>query len=366
MAAAPPDGVACLSFHGVRLPSPERLLDAAECACSVVLAIGLGHLLGADNISWAAITGYLVMRGHVAQSLLRGASRVAGTLAGAALALLTVPMVVSTVPAASFAAGAVGCASLYAALTSKRSYAWLLFGLTFEMMLLDKLQYPSHAILNLARTRVVEVCAGTLACIVVSSVSTVSARRRWPGPRTDAAAPLGWTPQAARHAAVGGLALALMPPLGVWFAIPQLAQGAVTIMAVMLVPVASVGAGRFAAVTRRLLQRAAGGVAGAALAAVILLGGQASAPLLLAGTVAGVVAGRLLESGPAAYAYAGLQFSVAVLTTLVPDHLPTAAVAPGLERLAGILVGLGLLEPALLVGRAVHLVLARIGWQRGA
>ena len=36
-----------------------------------------GHLVGARNISWAAFSGYMVMRGHVSETLWRGLLRIA-------------------------------------------------------------------------------------------------------------------------------------------------------------------------------------------------------------------------------------------------------------------------------------------------
>src|SRR5215475_6849258 len=99
-----------------------------------------------QNYSWAAYSGYMVMRGHISESLLRGVLRMVGTLAGALLALGLVPLV-GTSPAASGAALAlVSGGALYGALASKRSYAWLFVGLTFAMVLLDKLKAPYGAV----------------------------------------------------------------------------------------------------------------------------------------------------------------------------------------------------------------------------
>src|SRR6516165_8104563 len=72
-------------------PGP-RLVDELECAASVLLAILFGHLVGARNISWAAFSGYMVMRGHVSETVVRGLLRIAGTGLGAALALWLTPL----------------------------------------------------------------------------------------------------------------------------------------------------------------------------------------------------------------------------------------------------------------------------------
>jgi uncharacterized membrane protein YccC len=317
-----------LTVFPVRLDG-SRVVDEAECVASVLLAILLAHMIGASNISWAAFSGYMVMRGHVAESFLRGVLRIVGTAAGALLGLGITPLVVGNM-----------------ALTS---IALALVGLTFVMILLDKTQHPQIAIADFARTRMLEVVAGTAACVIVSTLSTVSLRRIWPAERTVPAARVGWHPHAARHAGQAAVALLLLPALGLWLHLPALAQSAVAIMAVMLVPVSSIGASGFRPVSRRLINRVLGCLAGAALAAMFLFLGHGSAPILIAGTILGVAVGRHLENGKGALAYAGTQFVLAVLVTLVPDDYAAAHIGPAIDRLAGTLIGMALLEPVLLL-----------------
>jgi uncharacterized membrane protein YccC len=328
-------------------PGP-RMVDEAECVVSVLLAILFAHAVGAHSIAWAAFTSFVLMRGHVSETLLRGVMRIVGTAIGAGLALLIVPYAVRFLPAAALAAAIVGAIGLYGMLTAKRAYAWLLFGLTFEMILLDKIEHPLFDTLDFARTRLLEVCAGTLACVIVSALSTWTARRHWPAPPYPKPVRIGWHPLAARHAAQAGAALALLPFLHAAFRIPQLEQAGVTIMAVMIVPVTGLAAGGLVPVSRRLLHRAVGCLCGSLLAAAILLSAQGAAPILIAGTILGVMIGRHIENGGPAYAYAGLQFTLAILVALVPDSYSDAAIRPALERLASIFIGMALLEPVLL------------------
>lgn len=338
---------------GFSRTDPRRLVDEGECVASVLLAILIAHLIGASNVSWAAFSGYMVMRGHVAESFLRGVLRIVGTAAGAVLGLAIAPWVAGNLVLASLALMLIGGATLYAALTAKRAYAWLFVGLTFVMILLDKMQHPDVALSAFARTRMLEVMAGTLACVIVSTISTLSVRRVWPAERSAAAAGLGWHPHAARHGGQAAVALLILPSLGAWLHLPALTQSAVAIMAVMLVPVSSIGASGFVPVSRRLLNRVAGCCAGGLLAAVILFLGHGSAAILVLGTILGVAAGRHLENGKGSLAYAGTQFVLAILVTLVPDDYTKAQIGPALDRLAGTLIGMALLEPVLL---AWHLI----------
>ncbi|MBS0224355.1 MAG: FUSC family protein [Proteobacteria bacterium] len=327
-------------------PGP-RLVDELECVLSVLLAIVLAHALGARNVSWAAFSGYMVMRGHVSQSLLRGVLRIGGTTVGAGLAILLVPLLLPYLVAASLVGAAIGGLTLYGALTSRRAYAWLFVGLTFEMVLLDHLAHPGFPVVDFAETRVLEVVAGTVACVVVSMASTLTARRRWPAPPAPPAPTFGWHPGAARHAAQATVALALLPPLWVFFGISDLAQSAVTIMAVMLVPVSSLGVGSLGLVTRRVFHRAAGCLLGGVMAALFLFAAHGNAPVLIVATAIGVMIGRHIENGRGPVAYAGTQFTLAILVTLVPDSYAAAEIDPGLHRLIGILIGSALMEPVL-------------------
>ncbi len=331
-------------FHG----DGARLVETLECVTSVLLAIVFAHAIGATNISWAAFAGYMVMRGHIADTLARGALRIAGTVTGGLAALLVTAQLAPHWPIAALALMIVGTGSLYAAITARRAYGWLFFGLTFAMVVFDKIEHPDIALSAFVTTRILETLAGTVACATVSLFSSITLRRKWPANRAAAAQRAAWHPDALRHAAQGGVALAVLTALSGLFRVPALAQAAVTIMAVMLVPVAGIGPGGFRAVSVRVLQRFIGCIAGAILAACFLVIAQGSPVVLVIGTVVGVFIGRQLENGGHAYRYFGMQFALAILTALVPDTYTNAAIAPALERLSGILIGMAVLEPVLI------------------
>ncbi|MEO6092889.1 MAG: FUSC family protein [Novosphingobium sp.] len=328
-------------------PGP-RMVDEVECIASVMLAIIFAHWIGARMVAWAAFTAFVLMRGHVTETLLRGLLRVLGTALGAGLALALVPYAARSLPGSVLAAAVVGAVGLYGTLTAKRSYAWLLFGLTFEMILLDKIEKPTLDTITFALSRLLEVVAGTAACVIVSLLSTLTARRRWPGKPAPVTPAIGWHPHAARHAARCGVALGLLPVVHALWGIPELQQAGITIMAVMIVPPAALGGSGLVPVSRRLAHRMLGCLAGGALAGAIVLLAQGSPPVLIAGTCLGIVIGRHIENGDVRGAYLGLQFTLAVLVTLVPDSYADAAIRPALERLTSIFVGMVVLAPFLL------------------
>lgn len=134
-----------LELRTLLAPGP-RSFNEMECVLSVGLAILLAHGLGVRNVSWAAFSGYLVMRSQLSESFVRGALRVAGTGVGGALALVVVPVVISSTLMSSASAGLIGGLALYGALTRKRAYAWLLVGITFEMVLHDAAEHPAGSV----------------------------------------------------------------------------------------------------------------------------------------------------------------------------------------------------------------------------
>ncbi|AOH86439.1 hypothetical protein AWL63_02155 [Sphingomonas panacis] len=326
-----------------------RTIDEAECVASVLLAVLAAHAIGATNVSWAAFAGYMVMRGHLLETVQRGVLRVVGTLTGGLLALAAIPFIAAHWWLAAPGILAIGTVTLYRAITAKRAYAWLFVGLTFAMVLYDTLHDPEIPLVSFVRTRILETIAGTAACVTVSLLSALTLRRLWPAERNASAGIAGWNWPAFRHAAQGGLALALLVMVSAWFDVPALSAGAITIMAVMLVPLSGIGSSGFMPVSWRLVYRLIGGLAGAAFAAAFLFVGAGSAPLLILGTALGVAIGRHVENGDHAHRYAGTQFTLAVLVTLVPDSYAGAVITPGLERLAGTLVGMAVIEPVLLL-----------------
>lgn len=345
------------------LPKPgPRMIDEIECACSVLLAIAISHQIGAENVGWAAFSGYMVMRSHVAESFTRGVLRITGTLIGAGGALLLAPLLLPSTLLLSFGLMVWGGVTLYFAIVGKRAYAWLFTGLTFLMVLIEAMEHANEPIQRFATTRVLEVLAGTIACVIISAISTWTIRRRLPNPDQNLRAkPVGqpakqWQATVAKHALTGAIALGLIPAVWLTFGIPELSQSSITIFAVMLVPAAALTDGILSPVSARVMQRLVGCLAGGFLGGAILMLSQHSPVVMTIGLVLGIVIGRHIENGPPSMSYAGLQFVLAFVVVLVPDNYADAQLTPGYERLLGILFGMVLLEPVVL---AAHLIARR-------
>ena len=332
-----------------------RLIDEIEAITSVLMAIVCAPIVGAHNGGWAAFSGYMVMRSHVKESFRRGALRVAGTAVGAALAWGLSTLTVDSPCVSSAVLAMVGFITLYFALGSRQSYAWLFAGLTFSMVVIDSIQHLGGTVGNFAWSRFIEVLTGTCVCVFVSAVSTQTVRRRLLPPPSIAASKLVQTQRgqygpAAQHALQGAIALAMIPWMWRWFGIQSLSQSSITIMAVMMVPLASLTALRHPT-SEKLIYRFMGCCVGGLFATLILITSHDSAYLMTIGVCAGVAIGRHIENGKSEVGYIGTQFALAFLVVLVPDSYRSVDIGPGLDRLFGIVFGMLLLEPVRLVWR---------------
>jgi hypothetical protein len=244
-------------------PLAPRLVDEAECVASVLLAIALAHRTGATHVSWAAFTGYMVMRGQASETLRRAILRIIGTAVGALLCLGVLETAGHSMIVLGLAMALVGTVSLYGAITARYAYAWLFLGLTFAMMLYDRVEMPAADPRTFAVMRMIETLAGTAACVSVSLLSAWTLRRHWPAIRAPKPKGVGWRPDAMIHGARGGVALALLLGLATIYDLPALVSGSITIMAVMLIPVTAVdGPNGLRHVSRRLWHRLLGCLAG--------------------------------------------------------------------------------------------------------
>ena len=152
-----------LSLHGAAAREP------AKAALSVVLAVCAAAALQLDDLSWAAFSGFMVMRADVGEAIPRGLMRIAGTIGGAAVGVVLAPSVANSPPLLVAALFAVSWVGTIGALKSRFSYAWLFFGLTAGMVVIEALAAPAD-LLHFAATRAAEIVVGTSSCLVVASL----------------------------------------------------------------------------------------------------------------------------------------------------------------------------------------------------
>jgi uncharacterized membrane protein YccC len=329
-----------------------RARESIKASLTVMLAVVLAKAFGLDDIWWAAFSGYMVTRSHFDESFRRGVFRVGGTALGAAFGLCIaavatrhpVILVSSTFPIASL--------TIYKALVSRYSYAWLFAGITTVMVLAFAVLTPTH-IVRFALLRIADVAAGTVACLVVSALFELT-RPSPPDVFSQSFHSLAGTPGAAiaaatmptmrrrllRHACEGALAVVGVASLGCWLKLHSFAQASITIVAVMVVPFSEFAEDRYTTMTRKMIQRVLGCLCGGLVGILmLLLTGQPPALWWLALPV-GVWIGQHIQDGEETIGYFGTQFCLGYLTAFVHDpHVQTSYLPPA-ERLLGILTGL--------------------------
>ena len=368
--------------------SPERVAFGIQAALSVALSVLVAHALDVPYAWWAAISGFAVMQGDFAGSAQRGLQRVLGTVLGGMLGALAGPWIGGLPWLFVPVLGMIGGASVYGALGSNASYAWILGGVTalmvtFEAHLLTSVQASAR----FAALRVVEVVIGTSACVLVSAlfrlgsahrdktwpregwVAAWSAHRNWlahlveaalgkrrtaidqGGDKTEAvpagpcAAPVivvepAPFPAARRRVAIqAGVSIAILAAPAYVLNLSGFEQATVTVIAVVALPAASIATDA----TRSVLEKIVGRITGCLLAGGIAL---ALLPILRGEPIAcmialmlGVLVGCHVQTGRQGASYVGRQFTIAFIMVFVQDHQWSADPQPALVRLGGILIG---------------------------
>jgi uncharacterized membrane protein YccC len=327
--------------------SGPRARQATTAALAVGAAVILALMLRMDNPWWAGISAFMCTQASQPQSLQKGGLRIAGTIAGALLSFIIArwafydPVVVLLF---LFAAGALG---VVGALLSPHGYAWLLGGITAMMVTLGALDDPTQA-LPVAFYRTVEIVLGTVTALGMARLLAP------PGLGVGAAAP-GWRGLLTTHWFVlshgvrTGLAVAAVPLVWRQLELPNLSQMAISIGAVMAVPVLSgVPDKDTAAIVHRLMHRVAGCLLGGGVALLMLALplSQSFLPWLLM-LMAGAWIATQIQTGPHDISVVGAQAGIALILTLVQGWGPPESLLPAFDRIAGMLGAIGLL---LLVG----------------
>jgi uncharacterized membrane protein YccC len=140
---------------------------------------------------------------------------------------------------------------------------------------------------------------------------------------------------ALRLAIIGGVAIMLIPILWYWLNLPSLPQIVVSCLVVL---------DRDGAATQfRGLQRILGCLAGGAFGILTVRMGPDSFFIWSVMLIAGVFLFSLLHHSSSQWAYVGTQGGVAFILALVTGLGPPDSIVPAVNRIAGMLCGVGIL-----------------------
>ncbi|RKS87255.1 fusaric acid resistance family protein [Orbus hercynius] len=329
----------------------SRFIDELEVVCSVFLAIIIAHFINAQNIGWAAFTGYMIMRSHVLDTLIRGGLRFLGTIIGACLAYSSAYAYGDDLLLIASAIALIGGIALYFAITSKYNYAWLFLGITYIMVGVDALGNPFNQVHDFVISRVIEVSAGICASVFVSIISNFIKPRFITKPCKIGLTDVVKFPNYAKYTVIHSLramiALASLPFLAYFFDLRYLGQTAITCFVVLTVPLTSINNAKI--VSKRNFHRFLGCLSGAMLALVCLPFYQVNLMISTIILALGIMIGRHIENSGKAFAYMGTQFVLVYLVVMVPDSLTEMSAEPGIYRLCGVIIGIMLVELSKLI-----------------
>lgn len=310
----------------------QALATALSCWVAAVAAF----VLQLTDPWWAAISAWVIAQSDrdalLAKSLLRIIGTIAGAFVGYQLALLVEGLPLHE----ALAFAAIGGVSAWGRFTSRFSYAWLLGGVTATLILASALVSPA-SLETAAYYRTYEVILGILAATVVCGMLAPPPERLQElladrlqvvtAPEPALAPPTA--------AVVAALTLALAPVAWSIFDVASLAQIAVSIIMVLDRDVFTL--------RMRGRQRLAGCMLGGAVG--LLIAGLSITSFLVwsVALVLALFAMATVHHGARPYSYVGTQGGFALLLALVTGPGPPDTIEPVLDRLAGMLAGVGLM-----------------------
>lgn len=295
----------------------------------------------------------MVMRADVTVTIPRRLMRIAGTTGGALTGLLLAPAVADAPLLMMAALFAVCWIGTFQAMASRYSYAWVFFGLTAGLVLTDAFGAPG-TVLHFAGTRVAEIVVGTCACMLVASLfaedAPAGAAMRGGEPRRCMGE--DWLREhwpLVTHSTRAAIAVGLLPLVWRWLEIQDFTQTAVRSYVIMIVPAAIVRERHHNTIYERMAHRTLGCLLGSCTAIACLSVFSNDLPAAVLTLCAGIWVGNHIQSGREGIGYLGTQFVLGFLVTFVQGPAPVARILPGLERLAGVLIGSAMLCLLILV-----------------
>jgi uncharacterized membrane protein YccC len=295
------------------------------------------------DVWWAAISGFISTQPTRPASIQKALLRVVGTAAGATLGCLLAGWLAYDHAACFLFLALAGGIGIYGVVVSPHGYAWLLFGITFALVILLSPNDPTQAF-TLAVYQTLEIIVGTasaaLLALLLAPDGAVGAPPTMPRWRD----PFGIDWLVTMHAVRSGIAVAVIPLAWSTFYLPGLSATATTVAAVLAVPVLANHpvdheALIIAKATYRLIGCFLGGTVGMVL---LLLPLTMFLPWLFALWV-GTWLFAWLQGSASGAGYVGTQAAVVFLMTLIQGEGPPGSILPGLDRFVGVIAGMSTL-----------------------
>jgi uncharacterized membrane protein YccC len=339
-------------------PAGPRGTEALASALSVALAALAALLLHSDEPWWAAISAWMVTRSSLAVALSRGGMRIVGSVAGATIAVIILGLFAYDPLPFCLCLFALAFTGLLGFAKSRHGYAWLIFAITGNLVMLIALDQPQTSF-TIAVNRTADVTIGTGAALLVTFLlPALPDAPGSPAVSSPTSLPLlFWRRRHAGqferwlrengplilHACRGALTVMVLPLLLNWLAPLGSSTLAVTAVAVMAIPTTAILEPDGRTVVQRALHRLVGCALGALLGLLCLywVGSNFLVWLLL--LMGGIWLTSQIQSGNTGIGYVGTQAGLAFLLSMIQGEGPPLSPLPGIDRFAGIMAGLSVL-----------------------
>jgi uncharacterized membrane protein YccC len=332
-----------------------RGTTALAAALSVALAALAAFILHSDEPWWAGVSAWMVTRSSLTVALSRGAMRIVGSTAGATIAVIVLGLFAYDPLPFCLCLFLIASVGLFGFAKSPHGYAWMIFAITADLVMLIALDQPQTAF-TIAVNRVADVTIGTASALLVTYLLPAL-------PDAPASPPVGtagalpllfWSRRHARefedwlhenwplmlHASRGGLTVMVLPLLLNWLAPLGSSTLAVTAVAVLAIPTTAVLEPDGRTVVQRAIHRLVGCALGALLGLLCLYWVGENFPVWLLLLMAGVWLDSQIQSGSTGIGYVGTQAGLAFLLSMIQGEGPPVSPMPGIDRFAGIMAGL--------------------------
>ena len=319
--------------------SGPRARQASIAALVVAVSVGVACAMHLPEVWWAAISGFISTQATRPASIKKALLRIVGTMAGAALALVLVDWLAYDMAACCLALFLVSLIGIVGLNVSPHGYAWIFFSVTFSLVLLMSLVDPLKAF-TFAFYRTLEVVIGTTVAIF-AAIALAPGRSG-----NDAARAPGWIdPFGAHwpivlHAVRGGIAVAAIPLVWSYFYLPGLSATATTMASVLAIPVLSDHPLHDRMMVERAFHRLLGCLVGGGVGLTLITIPLSEFLPWLAALATGVWIFAYVQGSMRGVGYFGTQAAVVFIMTLIQGEGPPNSILPGINRFAGIVIGM--------------------------
>jgi len=309
----------------------QSVITAASCLLAAILVFWL-HC---NNPWWAVISAWVISSSDFHASLTKSLLRVAGTLAGYWVGLISISLTEDGPFLRAVAMFVIGVTGTYMRYRSRFSYAWIIGSVTALLLMCIELDKPG-SVYEMGRYRLYEIISGVIAASLcqrlVGPLLGFEFGTRKAGPKAEKPATIVADDVQLRTIALVGGLLPLITLL-VWsrFDLPSLSQIILTTFVTLDRDVA--------AARVRFTQRILGCLIGGGIGLMVVDLAVSSLFIWSIILFGGIFVFSRLHLSKSPWAYVGTQGGVAFILAMVTGNNPPDTIVPVIGRMAGMISG---------------------------